>query len=389
MEIKSLRPLLVLGLPLLFAGCAMWKPSPKATPHPPESSGPAVDSSAPGTSPAPAPTPQTDAAPVVERPGGPKSTFVPVIDFSTPYGSVKRHGRLYALGNRIVGEHGMPISLAGNSFFWSQWQGHFFNADVVKWLKLDWKSAIIRIPMGIEGRGYLEHPEAEQARVCTLVDAAIAADLYVIIDWHDHHADQHTTEAVTFFQAMARRYGHLPNVLYEIFNEPAKSASWSNEVKPYAEQVVAAIRAIDPDNMIIVGSPNYSQDVDVVADDPIKAKNIAYSLHFYAGTHKQWLRDKALKALQKGLPLFVTEWGTCNADGKGEIDEASTREWMDFMQQWGLSHCNWAVSDKAETASIVKPDSSPHGRWTESELTPSGRLAREWTRSWAAAAGAP
>ena len=310
------------------------------------------------------------------------------IDFSTPYGSVRRHGRLYVVGNRIVGEHGLPVSLAGNSFYWSQWQGGFFNPDVVKWLKLDWKTAIIRVPLGVENNGYLDHPEREQARVCALVDAAIAADLYVIIDWHDHHADQHSAQAVAFFQDMARKYGQLPHVMYEIFNEPTKEVSWSHDVKPYAEQVIAAIRAIDPDNMIIVGSPHWSQDVDVVADDPIKAKNIAYSLHFYAGTHRQWLRDKALKALQKGLPLFVTEWGTCAADGKGEIDEASTREWMDFMQQWGLSHCNWAVSDKDETASIVKPGSSASGRWAEDDLTVSGRLAREWTRSWAAAAGA-
>jgi endoglucanase len=292
------------------------------------------------------------------------------------------------LGNRIVGEHGMPVSLAGCSFFWSQWQGQFYNADVVNWLKLDWKASLVRIPLGVEGNGYLEHPAEERARVCALVDATLAAGLYVIIDWHDHHANQHTAQALAFFQDMARRYGRYPNVLYEIFNEPSQNASWPNEVKPYAEQVVAAIRAIDPENMIIVGSPNWSQDVDVVADDPIKAKNIAYSLHFYAGTHKQWLRDKALKALQKGLPLFVTEWGTCNADGKGDIDEASTRDWMDFMQQWGLSHCNWAVSESDETASIVKPGTSVHGHWVEDDLTPSGRLAREWMRSWAAASDA-
>lgn len=388
MEIKTLRPLLVLGLPFLFAGCATWKSTPKAAPAPAASSRTVEDASPPRTPPASSPASPADSVPAAQGPGGAKSTFVPVIDFSTPYGSVKRHGRLFAVGNRIVGEHGMPVSLAGNSFFWSQWQGRFYNADVVKWLKLDWKSAIIRIPMGIEGKGYLDHPETELARVCTLVDAAVAADLYVIIDWHDHHAEKHTVEAVKFFEEMARKYGHLPNVLYEIFNEPVKEASWTNEIKPYAEQVIAAIRVIDPDNMIIVGSPNYSQDVDVVADDPIKARNIAYSLHFYAGTHKQWLRDKALKALQKGLPLFVTEWGTCNADGHGDIDEASTREWMDFMQDWGLSHCNWAVSEKAETASIVKPDASAKGRWSEDELTPSGRLAREWTRSWAAAADA-
>jgi endoglucanase len=387
MVIKSLRPLLVLGLPLLFAGCTMWKPTPKPAPSSAATPKAATEGATPRNSEPAAPT-RSDAAAAAQQPGGTENKFVPVIDISTPYGSVKRHGRLLVVGNRIVGEHGMPVSLAGNSFFWSQWQGQFFNAEIVKWLKFDWKSAIVRVPLGVEGKGYLDHPEAEQARVCELVDAAIAADMYVIIDWHDHHAHQHTVEAVKFFQAMALKYGQSPNVLYEIFNEPTKEASWARDVKPYAEEVIAAIRALDPDNMIIVGSPTWSQDVDVVADNPIKAKNIAYSLHFYAGTHKQWLRDKALVALQKGLPLFVTEWGTCNADGKGAIDEISTREWMDFMQQWGLSHCNWAVSDKVETASIVKPNASAQGHWSSDDLTPSGRLAREWTRSWAAAADA-
>lgn len=383
---KFSRLLILCGLPLLFAGCATWKPGSKTKAPPAESAQTTSEPSVPLT---PTPSANTpDTTPVPEKPRRWTQGVVPPIDFSTPYGSVKRHGLLYAVGNRIVGEHGMPVSLAGNSFFWSQWQGKYFNADVVKWLKFDWKSAIIRIPLGVEGNGYLDHPEAEQARVCALVDAAIAADLYVIIDWHDHHAHQHTAQAVKFFEDMARKYGRFPHVLYEIFNEPAKGATWLADVKPYAEQVVAAIRAIDPDNMIIVGTPHFSQDVDVVADSPIKAKNIAYALHFYAGTHKQWLRDKAVIALQKGLPLFVTEWGTCAADGRGEVDDASTREWMDFMQQWGLSHCNWAVSDKVEAASILKSGSAVDGHWVDGDLTVSGRLAREWMRSWAAAAGA-
>jgi len=136
MEIKSLRPLLVLGLPLMFAGCAMWKPTPKPAPPPAETPRTADDRSAPRP-PATASTPPAETVPAVPRPGGTENKFVPEIDFSTPYGSVKRHGRLIAVGNRIVGEHGLPVSVAGNSFFWSQWQGQFFNADVVKWLKLD------------------------------------------------------------------------------------------------------------------------------------------------------------------------------------------------------------------------------------------------------------
>ena len=297
-------------------------------------------------------------------------------------GPVERHGALRVAGARIVGQDGKPVSLAGNSLFWSQFIGGFWNADCVNWLKQDWQAAIVRAAMGVEGGGYLEHPAEERARVERVVDAGIAAGLYVIIDWHDHHAEAHTKEAVAFFQAMAKKYGHSPNVIYEIYNEPLR-VSWHDGVKPYAEQVIAAIRAIDPVHLIVVGTPRWSQDVDLAADDPIKADNVAYALHFYAGTHKQGLRDKAERAMKSGAALFVTEWGTCNANGNGKVDEASTAEWMAFMRQWGLSHCNWAVSDKQEAASIVVPGAAVTGGWKDAELTASGKLVRHWVREWA------
>ncbi|MEO6995296.1 MAG: glycoside hydrolase family 5 protein [Lacunisphaera sp.] len=302
----------------------------------------------------------------------------------TTSGPVSVHGLLHTQGNKIVGADGQPVSLAGVSFGWSQWEARpYYNADVVHWLKTDWKSSVVRAPLGITPDGYLGHPEENKKRVCAVVDAAIADNLYVLIDWHDHHANQHTDLAIAFFQEMARKYGTQPNVMYEIFNEPIKGLTWSNDVKPYAEKVIAAIRAIDPDNLIIVGTPNWSQDVDLAAEDPIKANNIAYSLHFYAGSHKQKLRDKAVKAMTLGLPLFVTEWGTCDASGKGKVDVASTEEWMTFMRKWDLSHCNWGLYPKQETASIILPAASAQGGWKDEELTESGRLARKWVREWA------
>ena len=298
---------------------------------------------------------------------------------------VTDHGRLRAVGNKIVDAKGKPVSLAGVSFGWSQWEAApFYNAGVVNWLKQDWNCSIVRAALGIDPTGYLGHPEAETARVCAVVDAAIAADLYVIIDWHDHHANQHPELAAAFFQAMAKKYGPRPNIIYEIYNEPVKGLTWPQDVKPYAEKVVAAIRAIDPDNLIVVGTPNWSQDVEIAAADPVKASNLAYSLHFYAGTHKQWLRAKAVKALNLGAALFVTEWGTCDASGEGDVDRASTLEWMAFMREWGLSHCNWGVYNKRETAAIIRPGASVHGGWKETDLTASGQLAREWVRGWAA-----
>ncbi|MEO6004600.1 MAG: glycoside hydrolase family 5 protein [Opitutus sp.] len=294
---------------------------------------------------------------------------------------VEQHGLLRVVGNHVVGRDGHPVSLAGNSFFWSQWEGRWWNAECIEWLKKDWNTTIVRAAMGVEAGGYLQHPEQHEALVETVVNAATTAGLYVIIDWHDHHAERHEAAAIRFFQAMACKFGHQPNVIYEIYNEPL-AVSWKDQVKPYAENVIAAIRAIDPDNLILVGSPHWSQDVDVAAADPIKADNIAYTLHFYAGTHKANLRAKAEKALESGVALVVSEWGTCNANGNGDVDAASTAEWIAFMQKWQLIHCNWAVSGKREAASIVVPGASATGGWKPSDLTASGRLVRQTIRDW-------
>ena len=302
---------------------------------------------------------------------------------TTP-GIVSQHGRLQVAGNRIVGADGQPVSLAGISFGWSQWEAaRFYNAGTVNWLKQDWHAQIVRAALGIhaEPGSYLQKPAANQARVMAVVDAALAADLYVLIDWHDHHAHEHTDLAVAFFTEMARRYGDRPNVIYEIYNEP-QQVSWRRDIKPYAEKVIAAIRAVDPDNLIIVGTPVWSQDVDVAAADPIKDPNVAYTLHFYAGTHKQELRAKATKALAAGAALFVTEWGTCDASGDGPIDAASVRAWMDFIRAHQLSHCNWAVYDKKETAALVLPSAKSKGDWQDKDLSPSGRYVRDLIRSW-------
>ena len=182
---------------------------------------------------------------------------------------------------------------------------------------------------------------------------------------------------------MARKYGKKPNLIYEIYNEPLRTADWTSVVKPYAESVVPAIRAIDPDNLIIVGTPSWSQDVDVAAADPLKnVRNVAYTLHFYAGTHKQFLRDKAQIALDKGLALMVTEWGAVNADGDGGIDKEETLKWFAFMKQHHLTNCNWAVSDKAEASSHFKPGTPADGKIDDDQLTASGKFVRALVREW-------
>lgn len=287
-------------------------------------------------------------------------------------------------GNKVLigGQQG---SISGNSFFWSNtgWGGEkYYNASVVSWLKADWNSRLVRAAMGVDDSGGYISDTSNKTRLMAVVDAAIANDMYVIIDWHSHNAHNYKTQAIAFFQEMATKYGNKNNVIYEIYNEPL-AVSWSSVIKPYAKDVIAAIRAIDPDNLIVVGTPNWSQDVDVAANDPITGyANIAYTLHFYAGSHGQSLRDKATTALNKNIPLFVTEWGSVNADGSGNVATSEADAWMAYMKTNNLSNANWSINDKAEGASALVAGASSTGGWVASQLTASGAYAKNAIWSW-------
>lgn len=291
-------------------------------------------------------------------------------------GFVAQHGALRVAGNRVVDQQGKSIQLRGMSLFWSQWTD-FYVAKNVDVMVDDWKSTVVRAALGVENEdGYLVQPAANLAKVRAVVDRAIARGIYVIIDWHDHHAQDHKAQALDFFGQMAKAYGKQPHVIFEIYNEPM-NVSWP-VVKSYAEQAIRTIRAAGSNNLIIVGTPNWSQDVDVAASNRIQSDpNVAYTLHFYANTHRQFLRDKAKTALDRGIALVVTEWGTCSADGNGTVDESETRTWLNFMRTHGISWANWALNNKAEACSAVRPAAPSVGPWRDDQLTPSGSLVKK------------
>lgn len=313
-------------------------------------------------------------APVTAPVPAPAPNLPPAI---TP---VEQHGQLSVKGSRIVNQNGQPVQLRGMSLFWSQWIGKYYTPEVVKWLKDDWRCTVVRAAMAVDHEGYLKNAAAEKQKVITVADAAIAQGLYVIIDWHDHEAEKHTEQAKAFFTEMAQRYGNKPNVIYEIYNEPL-NVSWANVIKPYSEAVIAAIRQHDPDNIVVVGTRNWSQEVEEAANNPIAGTNLAYSLHFYAATHKQWLRDRAARALSKGVALMVTEFGTTEASGDGFIDVNETRAWWKFLDDNHISWANWSLADKVEASAALKPNAKTTGSWTDAEITTSGLLVRTELRA--------
>ncbi|MGD2035763.1 MAG: glycoside hydrolase family 5 protein [Bacteroidales bacterium] len=288
---------------------------------------------------------------------------------------VGEYGRLRVGNGHIVDQTGEPVALKGMSLFWSQWQSEFYNYDCIKWLRDDWNCQVIRAALSTGSNGYAKHPEKEMDKIRKVIDACIDLDLYVIVDWHSHHAEKETDLAREFFREISRLYGNYPNVIYEIYNEPVRS-SWEKDVKPYCSLVTETIRKYDPDNVIVVGTPHWSQDVDIVAGNPISGKNIAYSLHFYAATHKEWLREKAQVAIDSGLALWVTEFGTCESDGNGPIDYVEMEKWFDFMEKNKIGWCNWSIGVKEETSSALKPGAKNTGKWPESMLSESGAYIR-------------
>ncbi|MBF4518001.1 glycoside hydrolase family 5 protein [Flavobacterium sp. ANB] len=294
---------------------------------------------------------------------------------------VKQHGQLKVVGTQLLDKNNNPIVLRGMSFGWHSMWPRFYNEKAVRWLKKDFNCNIVRVAMGIElgEMSYMKEPQFSKDKIEAVIKGAIKADIYVIIDWHSHNVN--LKEAREFFAEMSKKYAKYPNIIYEVFNEPDYE-SWA-EVKAYVEEVIKVIRENDPNNIILVGSPHWDQDVDLPAADPIKGyNNLMYTMHFYAATHGKDLRDKTDKAIQSGLPIFISESAGMEATGDGPLDYKSWQEYIDWMESRKLSWITWSVSDKDETCSILKKSAQSEGNWKEKDLKESGIKVREYLNKY-------
>ncbi len=298
-------------------------------------------------------------------------------------------GALHVEGTSLASADGSPVQLRGVSTHGLAWFPQYVNSDAFMTLRDDWHVNCVRLALyTAEYDGYCEG--GDQAKLKELVrsgvDAAIDLGLYVIIDWHVLHDLTPLTymdQAKSFFDEMSAAYADNPNVIYEICNEPNGDTSWA-DVKSYAEQVIPIIRNHAPDAIVIVGTPEWSQRVDSAAADPLTGEvgeNVLYSLHFYAATHGQWLRDRMVQALDAGLPIFISEFGTPDASGAGANDLASADEWLDLADERNVSYCCWSLSNKDEAASLLAPTSTATSGWTDADLSEAGAWYRERLQS--------
>lgn len=299
---------------------------------------------------------------------------------STP---VALHGRLKVENARLTDCHGEPFQLYGMSTHGIAWFPQYVNQDAFCSLRDDWNSNCIRLALYTdEYNGYCNGGNQKElkALVKNGVDYATGLGMYVIIDWHvlnDRDPNVHKTEALEFFKEMSALYQDHDNVLYEICNEPNSGVSWDS-IKSYAREVIPAIRANDKDAVILVGTPTWSQDIDQAAASPLEYDNLLYTLHFYANTHTDWLRKRLESCIAQGLPVFVSEFGTCDASGNGGNNFDQTSQWLDLLDRNQISYCCWSLANKAETSSVIDPSCDKTSGWVPEELSETGRWIREY-----------
>lgn len=293
---------------------------------------------------------------------------------------VSRNGYLSVEGSQLVNAQGEPIQLRGVSLGWHNLWPRFYNTGTVKALAEDWGADIVRCSIGLDINSYSfdSRPELGYAAVDSIVKGAVDSGIYVLIDFHSHANNLEL--AKEFFTTVSKKYGNLPNLLLEIWNEPTK-ISW-DEAKEYAEELIPIIRQYAPQSIIIVPTPRWDQDVDKAADNHIEGfNNIMYSLHYYAATHGDKYRAKAQYAISKGLPLFMSECAAMVHTGDGVIDTRSWEEWMKIADDNKISWTAWSISDKDETCSMLRPSAKSRGsKWTDDDLKPWAVLTKYYLK---------
>ncbi len=291
-------------------------------------------------------------------------------------------GALAVEGSALVDSQGNAVQLRGVSMHGLQWFPEYVNKPLFKQLSSEWDTNLIRLP--IYSDDYCNASDKDAAAIMeTLragIDAAIAADMYVLVDWHvlaEGNPNEHVDQAMEFFKQISSEYPQSPNIIYEICNEPNGETTWT-QIRKYAQKVIPVIRANAPDSVIVVGTPNYDRDLMSVVRNPLSQyENIMYACHFYVTTHGQDLRWELNQAIEDGLPIFITECGLSEADGTGKVDFDSAVQWFDYLDEHNLSYTIWSFSNKAETSALIASSSSATEHLDDDDLSPVGT----WVRS--------
>ncbi|MBQ9224788.1 MAG: glycoside hydrolase family 5 protein [Fibrobacter sp.] len=309
-------------------------------------------------------------------------------------GPVQVHGALGTNGGKIVGQKsGKEAMLRGMSMFWSDATGiQYYNKEVIKWAVNNLKIDVFRYAMGVQyydsdggtsnklddNYSYMKAGDTQKSKIDQMVEAAIENDIYIIIDWHSHRADSEKSQAASFFKEMAQKYNNVPNIIWEVFNEPVNQGSGA--IASYANDVISGIRGTGNNNLALVGTPNWSQ-MPNGSCGTVNQKNVGYVFHFYAGTHSVGQFSGNINSCRSNNAVFITEWGTTTADGKSDANTSASSEWTNFMEQNKISNCNWSLRQKVTTIGNASDEGSAMFAGDKALITQAALSAASYTNS--------
>jgi len=271
---------------------------------------------------------------------------------------VDEHGFLQAKNSFIYDETNKIFQLKGVSTHGLQWFADDITFESLKRLRDEWGINVIRAAMYTDQNGYISDKNLK-FKVWNIVFWGIELGIYIIIDWHilfDGNPQKFESESIDFFSEASRKFAQYPNVIYEICNEPNGKITWQDNIKPYAYNVIRAIRKNDKKNLIIVGTNIWSSQIQEPANNPIYDRNTAYALHFYSGTATQAMRDSIDYARSRGISIVVTEWGVTDATGNGKVYFDESRILIDFLNARKIGHMAWSYSRANETSAMLMPN---------------------------------
>ena len=271
---------------------------------------------------------------------------------------VTKNGWLSVKNEKIVNEKGKQVILRGVNTHHLFLYQDIYSYENLKTLKETWGVNVFRIALFTNPKeeGYVKNKYLKK-NVMEIVENCIKLDMYVIIDWHvlhDNNPQTYEKEAIKFFNEMSKKYANVPNVLYEICNEPnGKKVTWEKVIKPYAEKLIKTIRKNSPKSIIIVGTEDFSKNIIPVIKNPLNKENILYAIHTYMGEESKITNNTIKLAIENKIPIFVTECAATNGSGDGYLYIKPFKKWIDYLEENKISWVAWQLSDKDESSSII------------------------------------
>lgn len=294
----------------------------------------------------------------------------------------EKHGALQVnKSGKLVDKNGEVVTLHGYSSHGLSWYPQYINEDFFRQMRDEWCVDIVRLAMyTAEEDGYCVGDDANRQKLIEVVDRGVKAatelGLYCIIDWHilsDSNPLMNMDQAEKFFDLIAGKYADYSNVIYEICNEPNVESTWA-DIKKYADTIIPIIRKHDKDAVILVGTPSWSQFVDEPQKDPLTIDdNLMYVLHFYADTHRDDLRERFENAAKASLPLFISEFGCCDASGNGDNNFEQSDIWIELADKYDVSFVMWNLANRDESSASFVPECDKVTGFTDADLNPSAK----------------